>query len=125
MYDFFVLHKSKIARRIDDHLQHELNGIELICDLFDTAIDEKEIIRHEIVLENDRFYMNTEQYLYPAHPPPYPLPLMEPYDLYAFTVAELRTMAAQLAAICPAKRISLIVLSTWLKNYAKHVPRVE
>lgn len=125
MYNLSILHKSKMVQQINYRLQHELDGIERICNLFETAINEKQIIRNEIIIKDDNFYLNSENILFPNRPPPYPFPLLEPYNLYIFTVDELRTMVIHLVTISPDKRILLVVLSTWLMNYVKYIPHVK
>lgn len=126
MENVFFQYISNINQRIDDRLDHELVGIGLMCNLFETAIREGKVVRHEIIPVDDNFYLNPENIIYPSHRPPQPFPLLEPDDdLYVTTTAGLEIITNQLLAICPDKRMSLIYFSDWLTDYVKYLPRVE
>lgn len=126
MENVFLEYRSNLNRRIDDRLQHELVGIERICNLFETAIQDRKVVRHEIIMADDNFYLNPENILYPNHRPPQPFPLLEPDDdLYVTNIADLEIITNRLCMICPNRRIPLIYFSNWLTNYIKYLPRIE
>lgn len=112
-------------QRANDRLQYELVGINRICDLFETALNERCIVRHEIIYFEDNFYLNPENILFPNNPPSLPFPLLEPENNYVISINDLETIATQLKEICPEKRISIVSLSSWLVNYTKYLPHVE
>lgn len=114
-----------MIQRIEDRLQYELIEIERLCDLFETAINEGFIVRHEIIIDNDKFYLNSENIIYPNKPPLEPFPLVEPEDLFATTINNLERVRNQLSAICPERRISMVDLSSYLTNYIKYFPRFK
>lgn len=125
MEDWYDECRSDMIKRIDDRLQHELLGVECICNLFESAIKESRTVRHEILFVDDHFYLNPENVLCPTSPPPQPFPLLEPEDLFAITVYNLETIVTQLITICPDRRISVFALSNWLKNSVKYFPRIK
>lgn len=123
--DRFVQYRFDMVQRANNRLQNELYGIDCICDLFETAINERCIVRHEIICFEDNFYLNPENVLFPNNPPPLPFPLLEPEDIYVISINNLETIATQLNEICPEKRILLVSLSSWLMNHSKYLPQVE
>lgn len=112
-------------QRANNRLQNELVGIDRICDLFETAINEKCIVRHEIIYFDDNFYLNPDNILFPKNPPSHPFPLLEPENKYVIRINDLEKIVTQLTEFCPEKRISLVSLSNWLVNYAKYLPQVK
>lgn len=111
-------------KRIDDRLEHELNGIERISSLFKTAINEKVFVRYEIIIVDDWFYLNLDNVLRPNRPPPQPFQLLEPDNEFAITIDDLKTVTIYLAAICQDGRISLVDLSNSLMNHIKYFPYI-
>ncbi|XP_025198187.1 uncharacterized protein LOC112596641 [Melanaphis sacchari] len=125
MESYITQHKLDMNRRIDECSQKEIYAIECICNLFKSAINEKQYVRHEIIVVNNNFYINAENVLQPSNPPPYPFPLLEPEDICIVTIHNLKEITNQLIAICPNKRISIVALSSCLKSYLKHHPEIE
>jgi len=112
-----------MIQQINDRLRYEVTGVERICDLFVSAINERQYVRYKIIFVDDHFYLNSKNILHPDNPPPRPIPLLEPEDPCVINVYDLETMTSQLAAISPDGRISLVALSSWLMSYAKYFPR--
>lgn len=110
-----------MIQRINDRLKHDMLGIDRICNLFETAINEGQIIRHEIIFINDHFYLNPENILFPSDPPPQPFPLLEPEDICVISIDDLGIIVNQLTTICPDKCISLVALT----SYIKHQPQFK
>ncbi|VVC27324.1 Hypothetical protein CINCED_3A004966 [Cinara cedri] len=126
MESVFFEYRSNINQRIDNRLQHELIGIERICNLFETAIQERRVVRNEIILDDDYFYLNPENILNPKHQPSQPFPLLEPDDdLCVVKVADLEIVTNQLCTICPDRRIPIIYFSNWLTNSVKYFPQID
>jgi len=114
-----------MIQRIDGRLQHEINGVERICNLFELAINEGHIVRYEIILVDDHFYLNPENILRPNSSPSQPFPLLEPEGLYVSSIDHLKMISDLLSEVCPYRRISLVAFSSLLTNYAEHVPVIE
>lgn len=125
MESFVTQCRSNIVQQIDNRSRYEITGVERVCDLFVSAINERQRVRHEIIFTDDHFYLNSENILYPGSPPPQPIPLLEPDNPYVISVNDLETMANQLTAISPDGRISLVAFSAWLTSYAKYFSRYE
>lgn len=120
-----VKQRFDMIQHINNCLQHELLGVERICNLFETAINEKLIVRHEIILAKDYFYLNCENIIYSNISPPQPFPLLEPKDFYLININDLELITIQLAIICPDRQISLVAFSNWLMSYIKYLPQIE
>lgn len=118
-------HRLDMTQQINNRLQHELLGIEHLCNLFESAINEKLIVRHEIILVNDDFYLNCENILCPNNPPTQPFPLLEQENIYFLMINDLELISIQLATIFPDRHISLVDFSNWLMNYLKYFPKFK
>lgn len=122
MENFITQCRSSMIQQINDRLRYEVTGVERICDLFVSAINERQYVRYEIIFVDDYFYLNSKNILCPNNPPPQPIPLLEPEDPCVINVNDLETMTSQLTVISPDGRISLVALSSWLMSYAKYFP---
>lgn len=125
MDNSFIQYQFNMIRQIEDRMHQELFGIEQICNLFETAINEKQIVRHEIILIDDYFYLNSENILYPNSSPRQPYPLLEQKDDYVITIDDLESIIIDLLKFCPNRRISLVEFSNWLMNYIKYLPHIQ
>lgn len=125
MDNCFTQHQFNMIQRIDERLQLELFGIEQICNLFETAINEKQTVNHQILLVDDFFYLNSENILYPNNPPQQPYPLLEPQEGYVLTFDDLETIVFQLSKICSNRCLSLVDFSIWLIHFIKYLPHVQ
>lgn len=112
-------------QRVDNRLRHELNGIDRIYSLFETAINERLVVRYEIILVDDWFYLNLDNVLCPNKSPPEPFQLLESENEFAITIDELKIVAAYLDVICQDGRISIVDLSSSLLNHIKYFPHIE
>lgn len=125
MDNCFIQHQFNMIKQIEDRMHQELFGIEQICILFETAINEKQIVHHEIILIDDYFYLNSENILYANSPPRLPYPLLEQKNGYALTIDDLEKIIIDLSKLCPNKRISLVEFSNWTTNYTKYLPHIQ
>ncbi|XP_050527816.1 uncharacterized protein LOC126897912, partial [Daktulosphaira vitifoliae] len=117
-----IQHIFDMNKQIENRLQHELAEIKNICNLFETTIIEGRIVRHDIFMINDCFYLNIENALYPNITPPYPFPLLEQNN-FIITTERIEILIMELSQFCPEKYISIKTLSFWWNYKANDIPR--
>lgn len=124
--NYLTQYRLDAVHQINDRLQHEVAGVDRICNLFETALNEKYFVRHEILFIDDHFYLNPDNVVYSNIPPSQPFPLLEEEYPGVLTVNNLEKITRQLFSMCPNRRISIVAFSKWLMNYTKYnVPTIE
>lgn len=125
MDNCLIQHRLDMTQQITNRLQHELLGVERLYNLFVSSINERIIVRNEIILVNDNFYLNYENILCPNKPPTQPFPLLEQNNFYLIMINDLELITIQLSKLFPDRHISLIHFSNWLMNYVKYFPQIK
>ncbi|XP_073992981.1 sperm flagellar protein 2-like [Rhodnius prolixus] len=89
------------TKEITSRYLREIKNIHLLINLFKVAIEEEQVVRPLIVLDQDEFFIDSYTILHPEIPPPPPSPVNEPSFDFVFSVQQLTNIMEKLNYAAP------------------------